>query len=335
MSTKLPYTHSIVNTGINIRFTGTRNFRSTNAELLLVVEGIPSASGSITIDEYPPTEYSGSLKGDWLSNLIDGQQYYVIPTLKLTGFSGSQAHAYDINLRSDDDMQQYTYSGSLGDSYAADDFYLNYNGPNGDAFINVFKGHAAGRHIKYDNGDDRFEFNTDIQTPNDIDAGGDITAQTNVISVSGFIQGPLLRSNSHMYINFDGGDGNSSLYFYENGSSTGAKLMWNDGTSKFNFDQPLLVTGNLDVSGEVIATGRIRTDFSIYNNNSGPDADSYVFFYEGGSNQGRWLKWDDSDNRFEFNDSLVVTGDITAANLIATTSGSSLKDTLIDGNLQV
>lgn len=50
--------------------------------------------------------------------------------------------------------------------------------------------------------------------------------------------------NANVYINYDGAEGNSSLYFYEDGSSTGASLQWVNVPGHFTFDQPLNMGNN-------------------------------------------------------------------------------------------
>ncbi|KKK83949.1 hypothetical protein LCGC14_2788250, partial [marine sediment metagenome] len=46
-----------------------------------------------------------------------------------------------------------------------------------------------------------------------------------------------------IYINYDGGDGDSFLYFYENSSATGAWVMFDDSEDAFNFNHPVMING--------------------------------------------------------------------------------------------
>jgi len=67
-------------------------------------------------------------------------------------------------------------------------------------------------------------------------------AYTGTVEVSGSLSvDGNIRTNANMYINFGGGDGDSSLYFYENSSVVGASLMWDDSPGIFKFSHGIEV----------------------------------------------------------------------------------------------
>ena len=96
------------------------------------------------------------------------------------------------------------------------------------------------------------------------------------------------------------------IYFYEGGSETGASLKWDTTYNRFEFNSLVQAT-------TFHATGYVRADYDMYINYNGGDADSSLFFYEGGSNEGAYLKWDDDPGNFAMNKGLMV-GDGGATN---------------------
>ena len=53
------------------------------------------------------------------------------------------------------------------------------------------------------------------------------------------ITAPNLKSNNNIYLNYDGPDGDSYLYFYNASAQTGASLMWDDSEVGFNISHRL------------------------------------------------------------------------------------------------
>jgi hypothetical protein len=58
-----------------------------------------------------------------------------------------------------------------------------------------------------------------------------------VLTATGAVVGSELRSNTDIYVNYDGPDGDSSLYFREGASSTGARLYWDNTGNRFILDK--------------------------------------------------------------------------------------------------
>ena len=110
--------------------------------------------------------------------------------------------------------------------YSNGNIYVNSNGPNGDSFLYFYEGASDGAYIKWNDTWNYFEFSHAI--------GCD------------YVQAGTLYSNGNIYVNYDGGDGDSSLYFYENSSTTGASLMWDDAEERHEFSHDLFVPGAVE-----------------------------------------------------------------------------------------
>ena len=173
-----------------------------------------------------------------------------------------------------------------------------------------------------------------------------------------------------MYVNHDGGDGDSFLYFYENSSATGAYLKWDDTGDRFEMNDSLYVSHDLIAGNDIYLNfdhsnshaniyfgkptsgnesltynktlgyfvmsdalniqGSAYINGHAYVNFNGPDAASYFYFYEDSNPEGAFFGWNDTDSTFVASHNLHVNGTIQT-----TTSGSWLKDTAIGGDLQV
>lgn len=66
------------------------------------------------------------------------------------------------------------------------------------------------------------------------------------LTSSGNLTSSELRSNGNIYVNYDGPDGDSYLYFYDGTSTTGQYLMWNDAPGYF------VLSGALKINGDQI-----------------------------------------------------------------------------------
>jgi hypothetical protein len=63
--------------------------------------------------------------------------------------------------------------------------------------------------------------------------------------------------------------------------------------------------------------GNVGIRTNLYINCDGADGDSYVYFYEGSSTTGAYLKWDDDPGEFVFNKNLSITGSVSATTSIS------------------
>ena len=120
-----------------------------------------------------------------------------------------------------------------------------------------------------------------------------------------------------------GAEGDHSLFFYNGGSPYGESFWWDDSEARFRLTDGLDLVGEVWVTGYVRASSYVLSDTVLYAggngmyvNWDGPDGNSALYFYEAGGSTGRSLLWDDAENRFEFNDSLMVSNNI----VVGTTS---------------
>lgn len=110
-----------------------------------------------------------------------------------------------------------------------------------------------------------------------------------------------IRTNGNFYANYDGPDGDSYLYFYEGGSATGRHLKWDDSDNQFEFNYSVFSAGSITADWHLMSNG------NIYANRNGPDGDSYLYFYEGGSATGASLMFNDSLGIFRLSHALNMT----------------------------
>ncbi len=113
-----------------------------------------------------------------------------------------------------------------------------------------------------------------------------------------------LSSNGNIFINKDGGEGDSYLYFYDGILPTGRHLKWNESGGRFETNATLYVTGDIFASSNIVSYG------NIYVNYNGGEGDSYLYFYENGSPTGAHIQWDDSADSFAFSDGIDINGTV-------------------------
>lgn len=74
--------------------------------------------------------------------------------------------------------------------------------------------------------------------------------------------------------------------------------------NRFEFNKEVYTDGVVTSHGMNVS-GSIKVNNSIYINFAGPDGDQYIYFYDGGSPTGRYIKWDNTYNRFDFNADII------------------------------
>lgn len=85
------------------------------------------------------------------------------------------------------------------------------------------------------------------------------------------------------------------------------------------------------VINNVAATSVTASGTFMGINWQGPDRDSYLYFYNGASATGEWVKWDDGDDRFEVSDELYVHGPVTASGALTLVENSDTLTITGDG----
>lgn len=103
------------------------------------------------------------------------------------------------------------------------------------------------------------------------------------------IGGALLGDS--LFLNVNGPEWPTFLYFYTGGSPTGGYLGW-DGFTQ-------LLTNKAFTSQGFVTGLQVQSQGDIKINYDGSDANSFLYFYDGGSSTGQSLKWFDSKSRFD------------------------------------
>lgn len=92
----------------------------------------------------------------------------------------------------------------------------------GDSYLYFYEGSSpTGSYLKWDNTDTRFKISHAFQAPN-----------------------VVATATASFFCNYDGGDGDAYIYFYENTSPTGAALKWEDAGAGFEFTHRLMLRGS-------------------------------------------------------------------------------------------
>jgi hypothetical protein len=129
------------------------------------------------------------------------------------------------------------------------------------------------------------------------------------------VGGAIYNLHPNIYLNHDGPDGDSSMYFFENGWSDGARMFWNDGSTRFEFSEALrvpdVIRGTSFHDDDNIAyfldpaaslSGVLEGNLVI-GHGSASDTDSIQF-----DQQAESFSWNNSKTRFEVTDELAVSG---------------------------
>ncbi|MBN2127238.1 MAG: hypothetical protein JW703_02480 [Candidatus Diapherotrites archaeon] len=165
--------------------------------------------------------------------------------------------------------------------------------------------------------------------------------EENNFQLSAWTSAPNFMSYGNIYINYDGADGTSYLYFYEGSSPTGEYLRWNNTTNLFDLSDDLSITGTLTSSSTITASSTITganivSNANSYINYDGGEADSSLYFYEDSSATGEYLKWENSTDNFLLSDDTNVNGVLTvSSNIISQGNLSISGNTTLSGNLTV
>lgn len=77
--------------------------------------------------------------------------------------------------------------------------------------------------------------------------------------------------------------------------------------------------GNVSVPpGSVLAEGSLVSGHNVSLNALGPEGDSGVFFFDDGREDGRWIRWRDTESQFQAKGDWHVVGNATATGFVGT-----------------
>jgi hypothetical protein len=138
-------------------------------------------------------------------------------------------------------------------------------------------------------------------------------ASLNSLDVNLTLDAGIVRSDGDVYVNYDGGDADSNIYFYDGGSSTGQRIYWDDSASRF------VVTGDWISTGDFGANGNLRVNRDATTN-------AFVYFTQNNN----YLQWDASLSEFAFNNRLRIDAGSVNLALALESSDSTCKIQMVD-----
>jgi hypothetical protein len=169
----------------------------------------------------------------------------------------------------------------------------------------------------------RFACATDLNTGSTYTAGQGLTVASNVFSLTPSFSGTTIRATTYLgtsgalvvdgsasiktnlTINSDNGGADAILTF---GNDGGAEtIRFNDTSNNFSFSDDLDVTGNVDATGTVSGDG----NFTINEDNTA--ADAVLTFGSDGTTEN--VTFQNSRDRFEFSDDVKTTGYLSGSTL--------------------
>lgn len=165
-------------------------------------------------------------------------------------------------------------------------------------------------------GSEGFYTNGDVHALGRIRAGGDLE-----VSGTSYVQ-RLNVNSSDLYLNQNGPDADSSIYFHE-GTPTGARMFWNDSSVQFEFSHklrvPAIIRSTRFEDDDNVAywvdpaasgiSGQFYGDLLI-GQGQGSDND-YLYFDQLAEN----LQWNNSKTRFEISDELAISGPLQTGSI--------------------
>jgi len=124
---------------------------------------------------------------------------------------------------------------------------------------------------------------------NTIVRGNELLVETNV------------RTQGHLYLNYDNTATDSYVYFGDSASDTGHYLKFEHGNQRFFIPDALRLNNYLHASGSLI------TNQNLYLNYDNTADDAYIYFGDQSSDTAHWLRFDESAQQFGFTNRVVAS----------------------------
>lgn len=172
---------------------------------------------------------------------------------------------------------------------------------------------------------------------------GTITC-TETITAQDFLYG---RFKSDIYLNYDGPEGSSNIYFYNGGVSTGSTFKWDESNSRFALSDSLYVSGSLLYVGSspsslagisfaggsgLFAYNPTNSRFEVYQEiatiedlkaskdvyigfNGAVGGRSRIYFHDGNSASQEFISFSTGTGVFQISAPINVVGEISGTNL--------------------
>ncbi len=249
-----------------------------------------------------------------------------------------------------------------GSFYLQGDILVGQGGSESDHSIFFYNdGLDDGESITWDESEAAFKISDDLAVQGTIRAGSASRKNYNHFGSSGTPDGSAISSADDVFINDDlevdgsvllggsvffghaGPDADQTIYFYDNDSTFGQSISWDDSAGRFEISDDIAIFGairigssgsnsynhigsnsgapssgfmsstadvfiedDLEVDSDVFFNGR------LYMDDDGPDGAQSIYFYDNSSKSDESLQWDDAFDLFEFSDDLNLIGSLTA-----------------------
>ena len=167
--------------------------------------------------------------------------------------------------------------------------YLHTGAPTQNVAFTVHRGSSTDATITWNETTDTWDISNGINVAGPIAASGIISTTAESIAMN------TDSTATDSYLNFKG----STQY-----------LKWNNTTSKFELSNGITINGNETVLGTIDATGIISTTAESIAMNTDSTATDSLLNFKGFT---QYLKWDNTNSRFQFSDPLYITTNQPAA----------------------
>ncbi len=129
--------------------------------------------------------------------------------------------------------------------------------------------------------------------------------------------------NTNIYANFNGPNGDAFMFFYDENNPERRHIKWDTtasqfemnadlslGANKLRFNDPdaywQFASGVMKTGKGVWAGGTILGDDNAALNFSGPNGNSFLYFFNGGSATGAYLAWDNAGQQHSFTHKVII-----------------------------
>ncbi len=213
-----------------------------------------------------------------------------------------------------------------------------------DHFVFFYdNGSPTGESLMWNDAEDRFGFSEDVD-------------------VLGYLYANSVWPRGNLYLNSSGPDGQSAVFFWEDGAPNNRYLMWLDSEDHFYMNDDLLLTGtlqagmgslgstpynrfcdwscptpvsdNMDSAGDLFLHDDLEVGGAVYlastlymkgYSGMGVDGDQTIYFYDESSRTGQFIRWDNSENSFRISGDLYLgRGAVEATRHVRNDQGISL-----------
>jgi len=302
-----PYKIENIQRGFNRHWTNSRAITECSTEHPSLwgnmFYGVEQASAPDT----PPSGYFVIYgKDDQTYHLLDdlGTDFTIMGTGGdhggLGGLGDQVDHAWALTIDGTRGLSGHWDAGAFNitaaDIRADGNTYTNYDGPDGTSYHYWHEGSSpTGVYLAWDNFLNQHLFSGSLKVNSSLSAG---TISTNANYI---MSNTNLRAKEDVYAYYGSAlDWDSYYYNFENASSTGAYVMWDDSESFHRSSHSFAFNGN-----------------NLYQNWDGADGDQYHYWYDGSSPTGQYDMWDDSPGEFVHSGPRHFLGSITSDGTIS------------------